>query len=171
MTAGRIHEIVFPAQPSYFREMKLADELRKLAELHEAGQLTDREFAAAKRRLIAEAEPSAPARGKKADEDAADLPETIYQSSRWSAGNLFFPDRLTLASDGMLFRKGALFGSREEHINYRAVASFRITNGIFLSNICIETSGGTQPIYMNGLWKSEAKEIQAAIRAFQKRED
>src|SRR5579885_1625431 len=151
--------------------MKLADELRKLAELHEAGQLTDREFADAKRRLIAETEPAAPARDKKADtEGAAEIQETTYRSSRWSAGNLFFPDQLTLANDGMLFRKGALFGSREEHINYRAVASFRITNGIFLSNICIETSGGTQPIYMNGLWKSEAREIQATVRAFQKNE-
>ena len=42
----------------------------------------------------------------------------------------------------MVFRKNALFGSSEEHINYRAVASFRIKNGIFLSNVCIETSGG-----------------------------
>jgi hypothetical protein len=35
--------------------MNLADELRKLAELREAGHLTDQEFADAKRRLIAEA--------------------------------------------------------------------------------------------------------------------
>jgi hypothetical protein len=68
----------------------------------------------------------------------------------------------------MLFRKGALFGSSEEHINYRAVASFRIKNGIFLSNVSIETSGGSQPIFINGLWKSEAKEIQDTLRAFQK---
>jgi len=146
--------------------MKLADELRKLAELHEAGQLTDREFADAKRRLITDAEAPKEKMGEPAERP--DMAETTYRSSRWSAGNLFFPDRLTLANDGMLFRKGALFGSREEHINYRAVASFRITNGIFLSNICIETSGGTQPIFMNGLWKSEAREIQATVRAFQK---
>jgi hypothetical protein len=35
--------------------MNLADELRKLAELHQAGNLTDQEFADAKQRLIAEA--------------------------------------------------------------------------------------------------------------------
>jgi hypothetical protein len=35
--------------------MNLADELRKLTELHQAGHLTDQEFADAKRRLIAEA--------------------------------------------------------------------------------------------------------------------
>jgi hypothetical protein len=79
--------------------------------------------------------------------------EKTFQSSRWSASNLFFPDRISLSSDGILFRKGALFGSTEEHINYRAVASFKISNGLFLASISIETSGGSQPIFVNGLWK------------------
>jgi len=148
--------------------MNLTDELRKLAELHQEGHLDDQEFANAKRRLIAEsrAEPVAP---PITSEAAVRFAEKSYRSSRWSSGNLFFTDVLTLASDGMVFRKGALFGSSEEHINYRAVASFRINNGFFLSDVCIETSGGSQPIFVNGLWKSEAKEIQDTIRVFQKR--
>jgi hypothetical protein len=152
--------------------MNLPDELRKLAELHQEGHLTDQEFAEAKGRLIAEsrAEPTAPPKEESAVSEAeSQIADKRYQSSRWSSGNLFFPDSLTLASDGMLFRKGALFGSREEHINYRAVASFRIKNGIFLSDVCIETSGGSQPIFVNGLWKSEAKEIQETLRACQGR--
>lgn len=152
--------------------MNLTDELRKLAELHEAGDLTDQEFAAAKQRLIAGSRPEPPALPKEekaVPDEVARIAEKTYQSSRWSSGNLFFPDRLTLASDGILFQKGAMFGSSGEHINYHAVASFRIKNGIFLSNVSIETSGGSQPIFMNGLWKSEAREIQDTIRAFQKR--
>jgi hypothetical protein len=81
---------------------------------------------------------------------------------------MFFPDSLVLVSDGIVFRKGSLFGSREEHISYKAVASFRITNGILFSTISIETSGGSQPIVVNGLWKSEAKEMQDALREFQR---
>ncbi len=73
-----------------------------------------------------------------------------------------------LASDGMVFRKGALFGSSEEHISYRAIASVRVRNGIFLAEICIETSGGSQPIFINGIWKSDAREIQDKIRLFQR---
>ena len=147
--------------------MSLTDELRKLAELHQEGHLNEQEFADAKRRLISEsrAEPLTP---PKTSEAAVRFTEKSYRSSRWSSGNFFFPDILTLASDGMVFRKNALFGSSEEHINYRAVASFRIKNGIFLSNVCIETSGGSQPIFVNGLWKSEAKELQDTIRAFQR---
>ena len=152
--------------------MSLTDELRKLAELHQAGHLTAQEFSDAKRRLIADGRaesPTLPNEERAAPDGAAHIEEKAYQSSRWSAGNLFFPDRLTLANDGILFRKGAMFGSSEEHINYRAVASFRVKNGIFLSQVSIETSGGSQPIFVNGLWKSEAKEIQDTIRAFQGR--
>ena len=160
--------------------MYLADELRKLAELHSEGHLTAVEFADAKARLIAQVgatppAPTAPPPPSPESEPAGDsdvpvqIEEKTYKSSRWSSGNLFFPDKLTLASDGIIFKKGALFGSAEEHINYRTVASFRITNGVFLSNVSIETSGGSQPIFVNGLWKSEAREIQDTIRAFQKR--
>ena len=92
-----------------------------------------------------------------------------YQSSRWSTGNMFFPDSITLASDGIIFRKGALFGAREEHINYRAVASVRLKRRFFFSILSIETSGGSQPIVINGLWRSAAKEIQDTIRDLQQR--
>ncbi len=147
--------------------MNLTDELQKLAGLHRDGQLTDQEFAATKTRLLGPVtEPPAPA-VLAAPPPRVEIGKKAYRSSRWSSGNLFFPDQLTLAGDGMHFRKGALIGSQEEHINYRAVASLRIKNGIFLANLNIETSGGSQPIYINGLWKSAAREIQAAVQAAQ----
>ncbi len=151
--------------------MNLAEELRKLAELHQAGHLSTQEFTDAKRRLIAEGQTGQDSPDN--EEEAvrkrmSELTEKTYKSSRWSSGNLFFPDSLTLSGDGLLFRKGALFGSREEHINYRAVASVCIKNGVFLADVSIETSGGSQPIFLNGLWKSGAKEIQDTIRASQK---
>jgi len=150
--------------------MNLTDELSKLAELHRQGSLSDEEFANAKQSLIAEnrADPAASTAGSRtAALPTAAVEERTYQSSRWSAGNLFFPDRLTLAGDGMLFHKRRMFGSNQEHINYRAVASLRVKNGIFLSNLTIETSGGTQPIFINGLWKSDARAIQETLRVAQ----
>ncbi|HEY8994689.1 MAG TPA: SHOCT domain-containing protein [Lacunisphaera sp.] len=147
--------------------MNLTDELQKLAALHRDGQLTDREFASAKSRLL----------GGDAPTSAADVPEpsppdaeespVVFRSSRWSSGNLFFPDQLTLAADGLHFRKGALFGAHEEHIAYRAIASLRVESGIFLADLTVETSGGSQPIYINGLWKSAARKVQTAVQLAQ----
>jgi hypothetical protein len=161
--------------------MNLTDELRKLADLRAEGLLTEEEFAAAKRRLLlderdqtaAEADTATTStssrRGAETNaREAEPLPEKTFQSSRWSAGNLFFPDSLTLAAGDMLFRKRSLIGSREEHINYKAVASVRVKNGLFLANLSIETSGGSQPIFINGLWKSDAQEVQDLIRAYQR---
>lgn len=71
------------------------------------------------------------------------------------------------AGDGIIFRKGALFGSAEEHISYRTIASFKVDHGVFLSNITVETAGGSRPIFINGLWKSDAKELQETIREYQ----
>lgn len=82
---------------------------------------------------------------------------------------MFFRDSITLASDGILFRKGRLFGSQEERISYRTIASLKVTHGLFLASISVETSGGSQPIFINGLWKSDARQIQDAVRVFQQR--
>lgn len=147
--------------------MNLTDELRKLSELNAAGQLSDEEFAAAKRRLLADsASGGGPTVNGATVSTVPDKPSR-FRSSRWSSGNLFFPDTLTLAHDGMHFRKGALFSSSEEHIAYHAIASMRVKNGLFLSNLSVETSGGSQPIFINGLWKSDSRKIQELVRIYQ----
>lgn len=154
--------------------MNLTDELQKLADLHQSGHLTAAEFSAAKRRLL---DPDGAAAGpggeKSLGDDETDVAvdpasgreERVYRSSRWSSGNKFFPDSLRLTRDGMLFRKGRLFGSDAEHIAYRAIASMKVKNGVFLSDLSFETTGGSQPIFLNGLWKSDAKEIQELVRS------
>jgi hypothetical protein len=151
------------------RPMNLTAELDKLAELHQSGQLTDGEFAAAKTRLLdGDVPPPAPKVLNAPPPPALGIKPKTFKSSRWSSGNFFFPDRLTVAEDGLHFRKGKLFGSQEENISYRAIASLRIKNGIFLATMDIETSGGSQPIHINGLWKSAARAIQAAVQTAQR---
>ena len=152
--------------------MNIADELQKLADLRRDGSLSDAEFADAKRRLLAqerqEGAGGPPPVAEAATAPAAPVEEKTYRSSRWSGGNMFFPDSLTLSRDGILFRKGRLFGSSEERISTKAIASLRVKNGIFLSSLSVETSGGSQPIFINGLWKSDARKIQDGIREFQR---
>ncbi len=156
--------------------MNLTDELSKLAELHEQGELSDGEFAAAKKRLLeAPALPrtlSAPPPGGPVEAEskpAEAFEDRTYFSSRWSSGNFFFRDRLVVGAEGITFRKGAMFGSAEEHISYHAIASFKVDHGVFLSNLTVETSGGSQPVFINGLWKGQAKEVQALLAERSKR--
>src|ERR1019366_2099429 len=116
--------------------MNLTDELRKLADLRAEGRLTEQEFAEAKRKLLAAdsgaAVEATPGTGDgRSVFSAPRVAEKTYWSSRWSSGNLFFRDSVTLAGDGILFRKGRMFGSQEERINYRSVAPVRVTNGVF----------------------------------------
>ena len=147
--------------------MNIADEMQKLAGMRQQGLLTEEEFSQAKQRLLSQA----PASASNEEAAATEAPSVLktFRSSRWSAHNLFFPDSVVLASDGIIFRKGRMFGSSEEHINYHSIASIRATNGIFLSSISIETSGGSQPIFVNGLWKSDARKIQDSVRLLQNR--
>lgn len=152
--------------------MNLTDELCRLAELRKKGHLTEQEFADAKRQLLLQGNTkpftSPKNQNEKLVEDFIQIEEKTYRSCRWTYGNLFFQDALVLESDGIIFRKGNLFGSREEHISYDAVSSFRITNGILFSTISIETTGGSQPIVVSGLWKSEIKKIQDSLREFKR---
>ena len=150
--------------------MNIADELKKLSDLRREGSLSDAEFADAKRRLLSDVQPDgvAPPFVEAPPPGMSPGPDATFRSSRWSTGNLFFPDSLTVSGDGILFRKGKMFGSSEERISYKAIASVRVKNGLFLCTLSVETSGGSQPIYINGLWKSDGRKIQEAIREYQR---
>ena len=140
----------------------LTEELQRLAELRSRREITDDEYAAAKRKLLGSEEPAS-----NPDTVAEEGDSRSFKSSRWSSGNFFFPDRIELSSDGVLFVKRGMFRSNQEYINYKSIASVRVKNRLFLSDISIETSGGSQPIFINGLWKADAREIQSLIRLHQ----
>lgn len=142
----------------------LTEELQRLAELRSRRDITEEEYAEAKRKLLSSySTPPAAATDVVAEEGGA----RVFKSSRWSSGNFLFPDRIELSTDGVLFVKRGMFRSNREYISYRSIASIRVKNGVFLSDINIETSGGSQPIFANGLWKSDAREIQNQIRSHQ----
>ncbi|MRR06001.1 MAG: hypothetical protein EG828_03515 [Deltaproteobacteria bacterium] len=149
--------------------MNISEELRRLADLLREGHLTEEEFAEAKKQVLSQGN-SEPKTLPDAEmtESLPRIEEKTYHSNRWTSGNTFFPDSLVLVSDGIVFRKRRIFGSNEQHITYKAIASIHVTSGLFFSTISIETSGGSQPIIINGLWKSEAKEIQSALSQLQR---
>lgn len=95
---------------------------------------------------------------------------SIYHASRLTRGNRIFPASITVDRNQIRYHKSRWFGSTEETINCQHVSSVRATHGMIWSNLTIETSGGSQPIQINGLSRSEAEAIEAAVKEAQRRE-
>lgn len=95
---------------------------------------------------------------------------SVYHASRLTTGNRIFPASITVDGNQIRYNKSRWFGSTEETINCQHVSSVRATHGMIWSNLTIETSGGSQPIQINGLSRTEAELIEAAIREAQARE-
>jgi hypothetical protein len=92
---------------------------------------------------------------------------TEYHSSRFTSGNMIFPAHITVDGNQIKYRKNRWFGSTEEMINCQHVSSCRVAHGMIWSNMTIETSGGSQPIQINGLSRSAAEAIEAVVRKAQ----
>jgi hypothetical protein len=92
---------------------------------------------------------------------------TIYRSSRLTSGNRIFTSSLEVEGHQITYRKRRWFGSTQETINVDHISSMRAYHGIFFSSVTIESSGGSQPIVVTGLKKSDARKLEAAVRAIQ----
>ena len=96
-----------------------------------------------------------------------DLLRMIYRASRLTSGNRLFPSSLEVEGHQITYRKRRWFGSTEETINCDHISSIRANHGLIFSSITIESSGGSQPIYINGLRKGDARKLEAAVKATQ----
>ncbi len=90
-----------------------------------------------------------------------------FSASRWTRGNLFFPTRIVVSPLHVSRVKARLFGSTEESIAILQVASVEISNGVFWSEIRIESTGGSDPITSHGHRKRDALRIRELIETYQ----
>ena len=90
-----------------------------------------------------------------------------FIASRLTKGNLLFPVRIVVNSLHVSKVKPRFFGSNEESIAIAQVASVRISTGIVWSEICIESTGGTDPITSHGHRKADAQRIRELIEGHQ----
>jgi len=98
--------------------------------------------------------------------ESASAGET-FVASRWTKGNLFFPTRIAVNRLRVSRIKPRLFGNSEESIAITQVASVRISTGVFWSDICIESTGGADPITSHGHRKADAQRIRDLIETYQ----
>jgi len=90
-----------------------------------------------------------------------------FIASRWTKGNFLFPTRIVVNPLHVSRVKPRFFGSSEESIAVAQVASVRISTGIIWSEICIESSGGTDPITSHGHRKADAQRIRDLVESYQ----
>jgi hypothetical protein len=90
-----------------------------------------------------------------------------FVACRWTRGNRIFPIKIEITPMQVIKVKRSLFSSDEESINISKVASVRIKKGLIWSDIWIESSGGSDPIFSHGHHKKDAQRIKELIESLQ----
>lgn len=91
----------------------------------------------------------------------------VFRASRISAGNHLFPTQVQITPTAVVQYTPRWFGRREETIHMAHIASVKVETGMLLSDVFIETSGGTDPIACHGHRKADATRMKALIERYQ----
>jgi hypothetical protein len=91
----------------------------------------------------------------------------VFRASRISRGNHLFPTQVAISPTSVVQHKPRWIGRQEETIHMAHIASVKIDTGILLSNVLIETSGGSDPIACHGHRKSDAVRMKDLIEQYQ----
>jgi hypothetical protein len=91
----------------------------------------------------------------------------VFRASRLSSGNHLFPTQVLITSTSVVQYKPRWIGRQEETIHMAHIASVKIDTGMLLSNVLIETSGGSTPIVCHGHRKGDAVTMKTLIERYQ----
>jgi len=91
----------------------------------------------------------------------------VFRASRWSSGNNLFPTQVLIGPTSVVQYTPRWFGKREETIHMAHIASVKIETGVLLSDVLVETSGGSDPIVCHGHRKGDATRMKTLIEQYQ----
>ena len=91
----------------------------------------------------------------------------VFRASRLSSGNHLFPTQVLITPTSVVHFTARWFGKHEATIHMAHVASVKIDTGMLLSNLLIETSGGSDPIVCHGHRKGDAVQMKDLIERYQ----
>ena len=94
-------------------------------------------------------------------------PGHVFHASRLSSGNHLFPTQVLISPTSVVQFKPRWIGRQEETIHLAHVASVKIDTGFLLSNVQIETSGGSDSIKCHGHHKADATRMKGLIEQYQ----
>jgi hypothetical protein len=91
----------------------------------------------------------------------------VFRASRFSSGNHLFPTQVLITSTSVVQYTPRWVGRQEETIHMAHIASVKIDTGMVLSNVLIETSGGSTPIVCHGHRKGDAVTMKTLVERYQ----
>ena len=91
----------------------------------------------------------------------------VFRASRFSRGNHLFPTQVLITPTSVVQYTPRWIGRQEQTIHMAHVASVSIETGMILSNVLIETSGGSDPIVCHGHRKRDAAAMKTLIERYQ----
>ena len=91
----------------------------------------------------------------------------VFRASRLSRGNRLLPTQVLITPASVVQYVPGWIGKQEESIHMAHVSSVKISTGLMLSDLLIETSGGADPIRCHGHRKADAVEMKRLIESHQ----
>src|SRR4029453_2995290 len=91
----------------------------------------------------------------------------VFRASRLSAGNHLLPMQVLITPSSVVQYKPRWIGRQEESIHIAHCASVKIDTHLLLSDVFIETSGGSHPIRCHGHHKGDAIRMKHLIEEYQ----
>jgi hypothetical protein len=91
----------------------------------------------------------------------------VFRASRLSRGNRIFPTQVAITPTSVVQYTPGWIGKQEQTIHMAHVASVNIHTGLILSNVLIETTGGSDPIACHGHRKGDAVRMKELIERYQ----
>jgi hypothetical protein len=91
----------------------------------------------------------------------------VFRASRLSSGNHLFPTQVLITPTSVVQYTPRWIGRQEETIHMAHIASVKIVTRLILSDVLIETSGGTDPIACHGHRKGDATRMKTLIEGYQ----
>ena len=91
----------------------------------------------------------------------------VFRASRFSRGNRLFPTQVQISPTSVVQFTPRWFGRHEETIHMAHISSVKVDTGMILSNVYIETSGGSDPIACHGHRKRDAMRMKQLIEQYQ----
>jgi hypothetical protein len=94
-------------------------------------------------------------------------PGDVFVASRLSSGNRIFPTQVAVTPTSVVQFKPQWLGRQEHSIHISHVSSVNVDTGLLLSDVIIETSGGSEAIRCHGHHKGDAIRMKQLIQQYQ----